>query len=65
MLFSWMNSFRFRLIPSAHAIKVEVDEVKNRLNEVLENYNALERRINADGPHFLQNVVKPLALGDT
>ena len=48
-----------------NAIKVEVDEIKNRLKKVLENYNALEKRIDADGPHFLQNVVKPLALDDT
>jgi hypothetical protein len=51
-------------ITSVYVIKVEVDEIKQRLNEVLKHYNTLEKRIEADGPHFLQNVVKPIAMDD-
>lgn len=51
-------------LEDVHAIKVEVGEMKGRLREVVENYNVLEKRINADGPDFLKVAAKPLAISN-
>jgi len=47
---------------AAHALQVEIGELKGRLTEVISNCDALCKRIEAEGSESLRSSIKPFSI---